>query len=117
MAKKTGRMTRRSLPRGLPLLVGRVRVEGFRPPIMQLDVWCPYCKRVHVHGWSPEDRRADHAEHRVAHCLDGSPLQEGGYYVGLDSAACGENKRAFAEYDRITAAGGPTAGTCPGSRE
>jgi hypothetical protein len=95
---------RRSLPRGTPLLVGRVRVEGFRPPVLLLEVWCPWCKRLHVHGWSGDDRRADHVEHRVAHCLDGSPLQGQGYYVGLDPAAREENRRAFAAFERLLAA-------------
>lgn len=105
-AKEVGVVTRRrSLPRELPLLVGRVRAIGGRPPAMQIEVWCPFCKRNHVHCWSPEDRRADHVEHRVAHCLDGSPLREGDYYIGLDPDAREENKRAFAEHDRLAAAG------------
>ena len=34
----------------------RQRVEGLRPPIMLSEVWCPYCKRARVHGWSADDR-------------------------------------------------------------
>lgn len=39
-------------------------------------VWCPYCRREHIHGNGPG--------HRVAHCLNPhSPFLESGYFIAL----------------------------------
>jgi hypothetical protein len=62
-----------------PLLVGELR-EG------QLRVWCPHCKTYHWHGWNAANR-SDDVEHRVAHCGEGSPFRDGGYYIGLAPGA------------------------------
>lgn len=47
----------------------------------QIDwyVWCPHCKREHIHGDPPG--------HRVAHCdVKNSPFMKGGYvFVPLPS--------------------------------
>lgn len=45
-----------------------------------LEVWCPYCRKTHIHGWSKETPDSD-AEHRIAHCHRGSPLYNKGYYI------------------------------------
>lgn len=55
------------------------RRPGWQRRMTQLAVWCPFCRRVHLHGWDPaNDGR--HAEHRVAHCVNG-PFTETGYYI------------------------------------
>src|SRR5690349_12384657 len=91
--------TRRSLKPTDPLLVGRLRLgfEGFpRRPHLSLDVWCPYCKREHHHGWGPENR-PDGVEHRAAHCA-GDPFGIAGYFIGLDPSARDHNRRVAVEY-------------------
>ncbi len=46
----------------------------------QLRVWCPHCRRYHIHGLGGQDPAVLH--HRVAHCSsDSSPFQETGYYI------------------------------------
>ena len=55
---------------------------GFECRHAQLAVWCPWCKRYHYHGWDPANN-AGHAEHRCAHCSDGSPFRETGYFVSV----------------------------------
>ena len=63
---------------GVPVLRGWLTKDG-----TQIVVFCPYCNRMHFHGWpSGTPRRA--LEHRVAHCTTRqSALYEGGYYVAL----------------------------------
>jgi hypothetical protein len=99
---------RRSLRPGDPLLVGRLRIlDGGRgePPSLGIDVWCPYCKRAHNHGWAgydglPEGHRADRVEHRVAHCDAGSPLERSGYWIAVDALWAEENRATYQEYLR-----------------
>ena len=46
----------------------------------QLSVWCPHCRKYHIHGFGGQDPAALH--HRVAHCSsDSSPFLETGYYI------------------------------------
>lgn len=91
--------TRRSLKPDQPLLVGRlVRTTGYRGrPELGLDVWCPFCKRDHNHGWEDPPFRLDEVSHRVAHCDASSPLYQAGYWVGLDPAAGAHNRKLKAE--------------------
>lgn len=56
-----------------PLLIGKRTGNT-------IQVWCPYCRIYHIHGWSNNTPDSD-AEHRVSHCLPGSPLYEHGYYI------------------------------------
>jgi hypothetical protein len=59
-----------------PLLVGeKVNKSG-------IAVWCPFCARYHRHCWDEDDKET-HVSHRVAHCDDGSPFLNGGYYIGI----------------------------------
>jgi hypothetical protein len=95
--------TRRSLKPDQPLLVGRLRIlDEFRtstPPHLGLDVWCPYCKREHNHGWvRPEKITVAGVEHRGAHCSDDSPFRDGGYWIALDPLAKAENKATHARF-------------------
>jgi len=47
----------------------------------QLAVHCPWCDRVHLHGWNPKhDGR--HVESRYPHCPHG-PFLESGYLVSV----------------------------------
>jgi len=95
--------TRRRVPAGAPLLVGRlVFAPGRRcsPPTLTLHVWCPYCRRAHCHGWPDAEARLTDVGHRAAHCDDASPWRRGGYWIGLDPAALGPNRKAREEYRR-----------------
>ncbi len=61
-----------------PLLVGHTILGG-----RQISVWCPHCKREHVHGWDPANKPND-VEHRVAHCFGNeSPFIATGYFIGI----------------------------------
>lgn len=57
----------------IPKLVGHLSESG-----ASINVWCPFCKRNHVHG-------AASMGHRVAHCTDvNSPFLVTGYDIGVD---------------------------------
>lgn len=57
----------------IPVLKGPVR-DG------QIFVWCPFCRRDHIHGLGGQDHSKLH--HRGAHCSPGSsPFLETGYYI------------------------------------
>lgn len=71
------------------LLVGRVVTTGPRNTV-QILVWCPHCKKHHIHGWNVFNAR-DAVEHRVAHCTTG-PFREGGYFIGREK---GRTDHAF----------------------
>lgn len=67
--------------RKYPLLKGFVNKEG-----KLIRVWCPFCKRFHIHGWS----EGESMTHRVSHCIDpsigkrdsvNSPLEDTGYLI------------------------------------
>lgn len=104
--RESGEVARRSsLPRGVPLLIGRVRVDERRQPAVQLQVWCPFCRVFHVHDWPAERRVASHVEHRKARCLGHTPFRKEGYFIGLDYEARRENDECFARYDALTAPG------------
>lgn len=50
-------------------------------PHAEISVWCPHCRRFHVHGWNPEHGGGE-AEHRGAHCYNqSSPLLQTGYFI------------------------------------
>jgi hypothetical protein len=60
----------------IPVLYGRITKSG-----RQIRVWCPVCKRYHLHGIPGG---LQESEHRVAHCIDRkSPYRETGYYLKL----------------------------------
>lgn len=100
--------TRRSLKPDQPLLVGRLDIlDIFRrstAPHLGLNVWCPYCRREHNHGWGRPDKiTIAEVEHRCAHCGDGSPFRKGGYWIALDPASAVENKATFARFRALLA--------------
>jgi hypothetical protein len=100
--------TCRRIPAGAPLLVGRlVFTPGRRgsPPVLTLHVWCSYCRRTHSHGWPHAAAKLSAVSHRAAHCDDASPWRVGGYWIGLDPAALGPNRKAREEYRRALAGG------------
>jgi hypothetical protein len=46
----------------------------------RLAVYCPWCDRLHYHGWDP--RNDGHVlQHRAAHCDKESPLSGNGYWI------------------------------------
>ena len=50
-----------------PVLLAYLREDG-----AGLKVWCPFCRKWHLHGWG--------FGHRIAHCHESaSPFQETGY--------------------------------------
>lgn len=80
---------RRYAARKRPLLRGSILetywedIEGepgWQQQVGLLSVWCPYCGRFHAHGWSL-DLDARYAEHRTAHCGEGSPFHPAGYWI------------------------------------
>ncbi len=105
-SKSSGPNLRRWLAAEDALLVGRVRVSAApgQRPILLIAVWCPYCKRTHEHGWPEPPFRADHVEHRVAHCGDKSPLNRRGYYIGLDPAARKDTASVAEDYSSAVTA-------------
>ena len=75
-------------------LHGRIHPDGSA----QVAVWCPYCRRLHLHGWDTTAHNRGRAEHRVAHCCnDASPFRADGYWIGLlprealPEACCGRH--------------------------
>lgn len=62
--------------KAVPLLAGK------KDGTNQVMVWCPYCKKHHIHGWdhSKPDSRA---ESRCAHCGSSrSPFSS--YYITVE---------------------------------
>jgi hypothetical protein len=47
-----------------------------------IDVFCPYCDRMHTHGWDPANN-ARVVEFRVAHCDQGDLFYGGGYWISV----------------------------------
>lgn len=81
------KLMRRHNKKATPLLVGRivfVPVPGSKNDarIRQLHVWCPHCKKHHIHGWK-HHLPNDEVEHRIAHCESG-PFYKDGYYIGCE---------------------------------
>jgi hypothetical protein len=60
--------------RAVPLLVGA------KCGTNQIAVWCPYCRKYHLHGWDHKLRKDTDVEHRASHCNPGTPLWKG-YYI------------------------------------
>ena len=67
------------LLRELPLLTGPLMEHNTRTDIVLLDVWCPYCRKWHQHGW-PKGSNDKKPQHRGAHCW-GGPFQQHGYLI------------------------------------
>jgi hypothetical protein len=92
--------TRRSLKDGDVLLVGRLqihrkpRVEGgcrIGRPVLVVEVWCPFCRALHTHGFESPPFRQDAVIFHPSRCqFEGSPYSSG-YHVGLDPAAQDHN--------------------------
>jgi len=59
----------------IPILI------GFLNKLSQLRVWCPYCRKWHIHGGGDEDKGI--ITHRCAHCPSevNSPFKSSGYYI------------------------------------
>jgi len=69
-----------------PLLVGKIRStrKADGDEVHTIHVWCPHCKRHHIHGLGSDPRMADDVSHRVAHCTAESPFKKEGYYIGTE---------------------------------
>jgi len=92
-----------------PLLLGRIHTGPTSPDGTPggslIRVWCPFCLVRHEHGWksyvSDSGGQRVQFEHRVAHCAQGSPLRDGGYWIaeeGYESeVACGIKAHAKLE--------------------
>lgn len=82
--ESTANTPNRPLLRGILIDLGPWRDAPDRPGWQRqsatISVWCPWCARWHYHGWDPE-HNGSHVEHRCAHCGDGSPFRETGYYI------------------------------------
>ena len=94
-------MPYRGLKPSDPLLVGTLQpyegvVEKDKPAVIDIHVWCPYCKEHHRHGWletmGPKETESRHS----GHCSDGSPLVHDGYHIGLDPAMKAHNNKILA---------------------
>jgi len=58
----------------VPLLLGTTSKDGKR-----IQVWCPFCRVVHHHGWSQGDKKISH---RGAHCtIRHTDIGSYGYYI------------------------------------
>ena len=69
-----------------PVLLGRLhyRNRAYGPEV-RIVVYCPCCNATHEHGWTGRSAAdLDVAEHRTAHCRDGSPLKRTGYFFLAD---------------------------------
>ena len=61
-----------------PLLVGKMVRKNL------IAVWCPHCKKHHIHGWDPEENK-DNVERRGAHCSQQVEEEFGRtYFIGLE---------------------------------
>ena len=58
-------------------------LAGIKYGTNQIAVWCPYCRKYHLHGWDHDKHKDTDAEHRCAHCNPGSPFEDGGYYIAV----------------------------------
>jgi hypothetical protein len=89
------------------LLVGRLYMHRRGPvrgkPTLGIEVWCPYCKRHHVHGWDTIPLRADSVSHRSAHC-DGEEPRLSDYWIGPDPSAIDHNREVARQFERAAAA-------------
>lgn len=81
----------------IPILRGRTEFAGV-DNVMIIRVYCPYCDRLHTHGWPDHHTNPRHKEHRTAHCPPGSPFKETGYYIALHRKR-GIAADEYAEYD------------------
>jgi len=50
-----------------PVLKGFI-LQGRTLDNQQILVWCPYCQRFHIHGWSIKENPKGKPEHRYSHC-------------------------------------------------
>lgn len=64
-------------------LTGWSTVDGFpnwEERAVTIVVWCPFCGRLHRHGWTlANDGRV--VSHRGSHCNNDSPLLATGYHI------------------------------------
>lgn len=56
----------------------------------QFIVWCPFCRKDHLHGENTKS-----GEHRVAHCANYSPFRDTGYIVAEDKVKYGQIKKEY----------------------
>jgi len=68
----------------IPILKGFFREGGHPDDDGLIEVWCPFCKLFHTHGFM----YSKDMSHRHAHCSshnnnDASPFRKTGYYVTL----------------------------------
>lgn len=77
-------------------------------PDSDWKAWCPACRRWHFH--SPEEG------HRVAHCEDGGPFEETGYYLKLAPEGWSA-RRCRAENERTAGLGSGGEVSPPGRGE
>ena len=56
----------------------------------QFEVWCPFCKKYHLHG-ADEELKTGKKSHRVAHCSKtGSSFSITGYFLQLEKRIKGQ---------------------------
>jgi hypothetical protein len=95
----------RSLSPTDALLVGRLSVEQDRlhrgRPYLTISVWCPFCKRMHDHGWDDPPVRSDAVTYRVSHCH--TSMLDRGYWIGLDPAARDHNREVLRQFTAMLA--------------
>lgn len=82
------------LPR--PILTGTVSEAVVGQAGDRIAVWCPYCARLHQHGWTAGNITP---EHRIAHCDDGSPFRFGGYWIM--PASVNNDHAVFQPYESV----------------
>lgn len=60
--------------RQVKIALGRVRVDQYGRA--RIDVLCPYCHKIHSHGYTPPNLE------RYSHCLERDPFRPvGGTYI------------------------------------
>jgi hypothetical protein len=87
-----------------PLLVGRLYIYQDRKGV-GVEVWCPYCKATHAHGWlglGERPARSNAVSHRCAHChVKESPFKNRGYWIGLDPSHSTYNRRILRQFANL----------------
>ena len=67
--------------KAFPVLYGYIYEIG-QKDYVQIAVWCPFCKRRHLHGWH-RTNPIQRLEHRIQHC-DKEAYFPAGYFIGID---------------------------------
>jgi hypothetical protein len=65
----------------LPVLIGKLTYKRRCP---QVEVWCPFCKQFHIHGWPKPEEMKGQFTSRSAHCKIDTPYRMSGYLVGVE---------------------------------